>query len=920
MKQYLLTLIAFSLFSVFGFAESIEIPLGQDSQFMIEHVTKYLILDPQLMTVKSLQKTEVILSPLKTGKTVIYFWTDKGRQKVDVVIKSKQMLSAVQQAKKYQEYSEKSDKNILASIIGGIGQGESQSKFANNNFNYNFYYLSLQAKGPTIWGDLDAKAQYKGNNQFSALQSATIKLHQTNSDWILGNQWASLSNAILPGQEVQGIRYRYETKDLKYNVFLGQNRYGLFGANINREYRVAESIGFAGIEKRLMNEFYVGGNYVFVNNQNSQIVNIASLTAKLYPTQAKDILFDAEIGSDDQKRKTLLLNSQFTSPVMVASAKYKRIDPGFQTAYGFLTYQGNDGYFLATRVMPLTNFTFSLNYDKWRDSFMALPTNVDNEKYYGVAAYQSNSAFIPDLTLTAWNFYQQKLSTSIRNNQRSLELRASKRISKLDIYAGIQPSNYTNNNDVENQVGKAVLGVAYPVINGLSMTGELEQQNSKGTAIFAESSQRISMYFMDFPVATYPVFLGGFLQFKRAQRNTETDPRFLFFYQLEGRYQPNQDFFIRLTKTYTFNDEPDILKTDSKVDILKCELGYTFDTGFNLNQGNGIISGMVFNDINHNSKIDENETGLSEIPVHLSNGLVVKTDIRGIYRFVDLKPGDYDVSLVISDLPANRLLTAANSQKVYVKAFKKENANFGVRSMNRFVGSVFIDENSNGQRDSGEEGIANVIIRMNDQKLYTDNEGRFETDLSMISSELKTVVDLSSLSTDYLPIASIRKNWNLTGQEIEIRFDVPVRRITPILAADHQIKVTVLATSSNVTPKVESQKEIAESSFPAILSSNNATETKSNLFVNDKYQLIRLTTPKQTVVITKKSEIQLIGQITQDTLTLSLNGKYVKVDQNTGAFSQRIQNLVLGDNELKLVATSLDQKKQIRIIHVIVKK
>lgn len=94
------------------------------------------------------------------------------------------------------------------------------------------------------------------------------------------------------------------------------------------------------------------------------------------------------------------------------------------------------------------------------------------------------------------------------------------------------------------------------------------------------------------------------------------------------------------------------------------------------------ISGIIFHDKNNNSLYDTNETGLSSIPIKLTdttNTLISSTisDSVGFYSFSDLKPGLYTVNTLINNKQINRqiILGSSNVSDYNIGFFYKDSNN-----------------------------------------------------------------------------------------------------------------------------------------------------------------------------------------------------------------------------------------------------
>jgi len=150
----------------------------------------------------------------------------------------------------------------------------------------------------------------------------------------------------------------------------------------------------------------------------------------------------------------------------------------------------------------------------------------------------------------------------------------------------------------------------------------------------------------------------------------------------------------------------------------------------------GSISGVVFNDANSNGKLDSGEAGIANVTVYidLTNAGVFKTgdpqtttNASGSYTFTGLAAGAYIVRQILPGGDKQTFPTLGYGNHVTLTAGQSiTNANFGDRgtavAAASISGTVFNDANGNGIQNSGELGIAGVVLYID-----PDNAGVFQT-------------------------------------------------------------------------------------------------------------------------------------------------------------------------------------------------
>ncbi len=123
------------------------------------------------------------------------------------------------------------------------------------------------------------------------------------------------------------------------------------------------------------------------------------------------------------------------------------------------------------------------------------------------------------------------------------------------------------------------------------------------------------------------------------------------------------------------------------------------------------IMGTVFNDESSDGDQDPAELGIMGVVVSLSNGMTATTDFNGNYTFPITETGILDV---IEADPPGYHSTTPNEVTVDVAALGQVYlVNFGDNNnplLTSIFGTVFDDQNVNGQKDATELGLSNVTV------------------------------------------------------------------------------------------------------------------------------------------------------------------------------------------------------------------
>lgn len=155
-------------------------------------------------------------------------------------------------------------------------------------------------------------------------------------------------------------------------------------------------------------------------------------------------------------------------------------------------------------------------------------------------------------------------------------------------------------------------------------------------------------------------------------------------------------------------------------------------------QCTGTISGVVYRDLNKNNTRDDGETGVAGATVKLGTNTTT-TDSDGVYTFGNLQPGNFTVELV---LPAQFSQGLPLIRTVNVTAGSTSTTDYGIRPFSSVTGTVYLDINANGIKDSGELGVAGIAIQASDVITTTKSDGTYR--LNGLPSGINTVTVANS--------------------------------------------------------------------------------------------------------------------------------------------------------------------------------
>jgi len=145
----------------------------------------------------------------------------------------------------------------------------------------------------------------------------------------------------------------------------------------------------------------------------------------------------------------------------------------------------------------------------------------------------------------------------------------------------------------------------------------------------------------------------------------------------------------------------------------------------------GVISGVVFEDINRDSIRNPGEVGLEGKRIDLtgSASATVYSDVNGMYSFWGLDSGQYNISEQLSATwVATTPQTGSYTVELGVNDTSSGNLFGSYFPWNSVGGVVFEDKNDNGMQDDLEQGLVNWAVQLQgtgSSSIITDSLGHF---------------------------------------------------------------------------------------------------------------------------------------------------------------------------------------------------
>ncbi|OGI09402.1 MAG: hypothetical protein A2Y40_01890 [Candidatus Margulisbacteria bacterium GWF2_35_9] len=734
-------IVFFFLVMTFGFSATLELGFQETKNFPIKGIVKYFVIDHSDYTEIEQQPNMLVVTGLKPGRSKIIVFTEIKED--ERIIKTKTLYSVLVNPVKIVTYDKTNvdySGNVFYSNINlGYGHSRSRSQFAQHNWDATYMYYKFDSQGDTPWGYMTNRLYIKNKADYQGVYRFTTKLQNSYGIFTIGDQYfTDKSNMIFPAQPLQGLSYDGVLNNLDIMLFYGNNNFGQWAAGMEREQRNSDLFMFGGINYNIDKNSYIGVNF---NNY------AGSLLFKTILSNQMDLYGEMGIDkSSDLAREVKLTYSNKKD--LNAKISYHNYDENFYIPIGVVDYRGYLGWQYNANYNPNYYLSFKLDGENYVKSISKL--GFDNYRNNAQLYFKGEeyNLVLPDISLD-YNESRGKSENNYNYKQSQYVFRLKKKIYDIDSWFKYIPLTYTNisNSAQDYNKNSIVLGGKVPLLKNMYYQGEYSWENydMATAADYAEYVYNSFFYVHSVEVLSTRLYLDGFFQYITRYNNNLRERYDNTYFSFGVNYHPNPDGHLRLSSYRKIIDEPDVYQRSRILDELRVEYSQNFNYTINFGKGRTQLTGMVFMDENYNGELDENEHGIAEIPVKLSNGEISTTNKFGVYRFKDVPANKYSLDIIEGD----KKIMFTDEYPKYVQLNSQQNrviVNFGVIMTNRIYGYAYADDNGNGVKDSGENTVyENVRIIIGDTIIKTNKDGYYEYLIQGAGGSDDVQIDFSSI-------------------------------------------------------------------------------------------------------------------------------------------------------------------------------
>jgi hypothetical protein len=169
------------------------------------------------------------------------------------------------------------------------------------------------------------------------------------------------------------------------------------------------------------------------------------------------------------------------------------------------------------------------------------------------------------------------------------------------------------------------------------------------------------------------------------------------------------------------------------------------------------IEGVIFKDVNSNSKQDADEVGLEGIKVKVGPHIVASGK-DGKYK-ASVRARSVVVTLDVNTMPKGYVLTTKSSVRVDTSRAGTKVIDFGLSSQSGVYGLVFHDANNDGKfTPAVDKPIGKARVALDGKRTsVTNSEGSYFFG-GLLQGKYTLSLDVNSLPAGYVPAKSIRQS------------------------------------------------------------------------------------------------------------------------------------------------------------------
>lgn len=768
--------------------QSIELKIGQSLIIERNEVKRFFIVDEGFIDVKRLNSHQIQITALKRGSTYLHIWDENGRTTLNIkVIFFVDTESQIESKPKYVEHND-AFKFSYSNDWSAYYQGAKVPDLQRQNLSF---LQNIGLEGPTPLGDVDSYMIFSGFDRAQQIESYSLGVNRIpvqgvdNFNLRFFDAVRNLSPFTMASPHLRGVFADVDVlnKNLRFSYSHGQ---------------VRPAFGFLAFSNSNKFESYVDAGKItlFPNNSKSKYaLNYAvghgrdrspEIAKSAYSIEAQQKIYkmtlNAELARNSEKRNAVTSGLRYDNNGFMTSVNARNVNKQYTNILNSAYYQGEVGATWST-----STYTDRFDAQTYVDVYQnRLYFNPDDEDALNLDS--SGRVHFP-ITARIWNDVGLNYVTTPGELSPRTNFGFDDRISlSFDtwnkrngiVYTGgtYQRTRYEKTQESAFDRLTALFGLSLPLTDKLSVNSRYEYSWVTEPYKNIEYNPNSLDMGLNYNREITKKLLGTWGLNYRREDGVGGSNSFLagedsLYGSFGLTYNPLNDvsvfFDSRLRRVWPKSDD---IVAYYALD-LRLGLRMQFGSGVRFDPY-GKVYGHVFNDSNSNGKKENGEEGIPDVNVKVGDKEVT-TNAQGYYeqsyhaKAVAVRPDPASV-------PAGHVFSTKDNVHRPIQQFSSNRVDFGVTTHSSVYGIFYVDKNSNGQPDLGDQFVSKVKVTLNNKDVqYTDGRGAYY--FRNIGEGKHTIVfDLNTIPIEMVPLGKFKNTIDIErGSTFVLHFPLRIK-------------------------------------------------------------------------------------------------------------------------------------------------
>ncbi len=468
---------------------------------------------------------------------------------------------------------------LTLTYAGGTGAGASDSKFAENTWDYNYQYHVLVLSGDVPQGSLFSQIQVEESDYKTGLAYARMNLYGSTYTIDLGDNVVNFSDLTLNSLAYEGAGVTLKPSgNFNMTVVGGARGNGLWGADVRRDTRPQEK--FTGVKTVFNPVAGLGLSATYLTTPGGDDV-----LAYGGEYDFEDLKFAAEYGSAIEG-KAFSGQIKYQDNWLSLGTIYRDVDPTYVIPFDSATYKGIKGTYSSVGIRPSNNLSINVQSDSYIDRLNG-SSDVPILDTRGDMTY--NLASGTNIGYSGWRNDRESYDRGgITEGEMMYVTQQFYLLTKNAIYFRSQPSWFQSFNPSEESYSenKNIAGLNISLFDAIHLNYEIENAEKifKNTDIEVDpSAVSARMDLFESQIMGSPFYIASSINYRKdipdkdvSEEATSTSA----YSDVTIKYSPDPDMSCFITAKVFDMSSPDADRTAREQRDLSFGLNYTFSTSF----------------------------------------------------------------------------------------------------------------------------------------------------------------------------------------------------------------------------------------------------------------------------------------------------------------------------------------------------